>query len=63
MLWLRRNDVGAVILTNADYGTACAIRSAGRVLELLFDGSPLAEENVAVQSRRLSKASKLRAPH
>ena len=55
MFWLPEHDVGAVILTNADSGTGMRYPFRRRVLELLFDGSPLAEENVAVQSRRFKQ--------
>lgn len=56
MVWLPEHDVGAVILTNADSGTGLRYPFRRRLLELLFDGKPEAEENVAVQSHRLKQA-------
>lgn len=55
MFWLPEHGVGAVILTNADSGTGMRYPFRRRVLELLFDGRPLAEENVAVQGRRFKQ--------
>ncbi|MEO6383446.1 MAG: serine hydrolase domain-containing protein, partial [Thermomonas sp.] len=52
MLWLPEHGVGAVILTNAEAGAGLRYPFRRRLLELLFDGKPEAEENVAVQSKR-----------
>lgn len=59
MFWLPEHDVGGVILTNADAGTGMRYPFRRRVLELLFDGRPLAEENVAVQSRRVRQGDEV----
>lgn len=59
MFWLPEHDVGAVILTNADAGTGMRYPFRRRVLELLFDGRPLAEENVAVQGRRVRQGDEV----
>lgn len=56
MIWLPDHDVGAVILTNSEAGTI--IRSAFRrkLLEVLFDGQPLADAELASAGRELRQS-------
>lgn len=46
MMWLPEYGVGAVILTNADSGVPLRGLLQRRLLEVLFDGKPEAEENL-----------------
>jgi CubicO group peptidase (beta-lactamase class C family) len=48
MIWLPDHGVGAVILTNSDSGNALLWPFRRRLLELLFDGKPEAEEQLRV---------------
>lgn len=48
MMWLPEHGVGAVILTNGDSGAALRGPLLRRLLELLFDGKPEAEETLKV---------------
>jgi len=48
MIWLPEHGVGAVILANSDSGVALRGPFLRRLLELLFDGKPEAEEQVRV---------------
>ena len=48
MIWLPDHGVGAVILTNSDSGVALRGPFLRRLLELLFDGKPEAEEQISV---------------
>jgi len=48
MMWLPDYGVGAVILTNADSGVAIRGPLLRRLLEVLFDGKPEAEESLKV---------------
>jgi CubicO group peptidase (beta-lactamase class C family) len=48
MMWLPEHGVGAVILTNADSGAALRGPLLRRLVEVLFDGKPEAEEQVRV---------------
>jgi len=56
MIWLPDYGVGAVILTNADSGVVIRGPLLRRLLEVLFDGKPEAEENLKVAAANL-KAS------
>ena len=47
MIYLPDHDVAAVILTNSDEGTHLLDPFRRRLLEILFDGAPEAEESVA----------------
>jgi hypothetical protein len=47
MLWLPEHDVGAVILTNAAPGWIVRGPFQRKLLELLFDGEPLADSQLA----------------
>jgi CubicO group peptidase (beta-lactamase class C family) len=51
MMWLPEHGVGAVVLTNADPGWFLRSVFQRKLLELLFDGKPEADERVAVQSK------------
>ncbi|AIF46629.1 serine hydrolase domain-containing protein [Dyella japonica] len=46
MIWLPDQNVGAVILTNADAGGAIRGPFQRRLLEVLFDGKPLAQGDI-----------------
>ena len=54
MMWLPDSGVGAVILTNADAGVYLRGPLQRRLLEVLFDGKPQAEADVAAAVRRLN---------
>ncbi len=58
MYYLPEHDVAAVILTNGDEGGAIPGSFRRRLLEVLFDGKPEAEENVATAAKNM-KASVL----
>jgi CubicO group peptidase (beta-lactamase class C family) len=47
MMWLPDHNVGAVILINSDTGGVLRTAFRRRLLELLFDGEPLAEADLA----------------
>lgn len=51
MMWIPEANVGAVILTNGDMGPAIRGAFLRRLLELLYDGKPEAEENIAVTAK------------
>ncbi|MDQ6801906.1 MAG: beta-lactamase family protein [Acidobacteriota bacterium] len=51
MIWLPQQNVGAVILTNADPGWALRGPFRRKLLELLFDGRPEADADVAGAAR------------
>ena len=58
MIWLPEHGVGAVILTNADSGVLLRGLLQRRLLEVLFDGKPEAEESLkgAVARRKAAMA-------
>jgi len=58
MIWLPEHGVGAVILTNADSGVVLRGLLQRRLLEVLFDGKPEAEESLtgAVARRKAAIA-------
>jgi CubicO group peptidase (beta-lactamase class C family) len=58
MIWLPDHGVGAVILTNSDPGVALRGPFLRRLVEVLFDGKPEAEEQlrVAVQQKIAGEA-------
>ncbi|HEX5041273.1 MAG TPA: serine hydrolase domain-containing protein [Candidatus Polarisedimenticolaceae bacterium] len=61
MMWLPEYGVGAVILTNADSGVPLRGLLQRRLLEVLFDGKPEAEENLkGVVERRKAAIAKER---
>jgi CubicO group peptidase (beta-lactamase class C family) len=47
MMWIPQANVGAVVLTNGDLGPAIRDEFQRKLLELLYDGQPEADENVA----------------
>lgn len=53
MLWLPQQGVGAVILTNADAGANIRGPFQRRLLEVLFDGKPLAQGDIDAGVKRL----------
>jgi CubicO group peptidase (beta-lactamase class C family) len=53
MMWLPEQGVGAVILTNADAGVFIRGPFQRRLLEVLFDGKPLAQGTVDAGVQRL----------
>jgi CubicO group peptidase (beta-lactamase class C family) len=56
MFYLPEHDVAAVILVNSDEGSRILGPFGRRLLEVLFDGKPEAEENVAVAARNMKSA-------
>jgi hypothetical protein len=50
-MWLPQHNVGAVILTNADPGWALRGPFQRKLLEVLFDGRPEADADVAAQAK------------
>lgn len=52
MLWLPDHGVGAVILINADSGAMLRSAFRRRLLEILFDGTPKAEKDMAAHAER-----------
>ncbi|HUL76293.1 MAG TPA: serine hydrolase domain-containing protein [Vicinamibacteria bacterium] len=53
MIYLPEHDVAAVILTNSDEGGVMVGSFRRRLLEVLFDGKPEAEEDVATAARNI----------
>ncbi len=51
MMWLPDQNVGAVILTNADPGWILRTIYRRKLLEVLFDGKPEADAQVAAQAK------------
>ena len=47
MMWIPEANVGAVILTNGDLGPSIRSQFQRKLLEVLYDGKPEADENVA----------------
>jgi hypothetical protein len=47
MMWIPQAQVGAVILTNGDLGPSIRGQFLRKLLEVLYDGKPEADENVA----------------
>jgi len=47
MMWIPEANVGAVILTNGDLGPSIRNQFQRKLLEVLYDGKPEADENVA----------------
>ncbi|WP_437759753.1 serine hydrolase domain-containing protein [Sorangium sp. So ce1389] len=52
MLWLPEHGVGAVILTNGDPGWLIRTVFRRKLLEVLFDGEPEADAQMAAQGKR-----------
>jgi len=51
MMWIPAANVGAVVLTNGDLGPAIRDQFQRKLLELLYDGKPEADENVAQSAK------------
>jgi CubicO group peptidase (beta-lactamase class C family) len=51
MMWLPEHNVGAVILTNGDPGWTLRSAFRRKLLEVLFDGRPEADADVAAQAK------------
>jgi hypothetical protein len=67
MMWLPEQQVGAVILTNADNGVYIRGPLQRRLLEVLFDGRPIAAASVtssakSVQAEVLAERKRLTVP-
>jgi len=56
MIYLPEHDVAAVILTNSDEGGNLLEPFRRRLLEVLFDGKPEAEENVTTRAKNMKTA-------
>lgn len=56
LLWLPEHGVGAVLLTNAESGTVLVRAFRRKLLELLFDGQPLADAELAAAGRELRRS-------
>ncbi|MEO8055886.1 MAG: serine hydrolase [Acidobacteriota bacterium] len=56
MIWLPEHGVGAVILTNSDAGVALRGPLLRRLVEVLFDGKPEAEEQIRVGVKQRAAA-------
>ena len=56
MMWIPAANVGAVILTNGDLGPAIRGQFQRKLLEVLYDGKPEADENVATAAKNFFKA-------
>jgi len=51
MMWIPEAKVGAVILTNGDLGPSVRNQFQRKLLELLYDGKPEADENIATGAK------------
>jgi CubicO group peptidase (beta-lactamase class C family) len=51
MMWIPEAKVGAVILTNGDLGPSIRSSFQRKLLEVLYDGKPEADENVATAAK------------
>ena len=56
MMWLPEHGVGAVVLTNGDPGWIIRGQYQRKLLEVLFDGKPEADAQVAAQAKTFSEA-------
>lgn len=56
MIWLPDHGVGAVILINSDTGAQLRSAFRRRLLEILFDGKPIATEQMKAGAQRARKA-------
>ncbi|HEY5936025.1 MAG TPA: serine hydrolase domain-containing protein [Kofleriaceae bacterium] len=52
MMWFPEHGIGAVILTNSDRGAVIHALFQRKLLEVLFDGKPEADEAVATNQKR-----------
>jgi len=53
VLWLPDHEVGAVLLTNSDTGNAIMPAFTRKLLEVLFDGEPQADRDIAAAATAL----------
>jgi CubicO group peptidase (beta-lactamase class C family) len=53
MMWLPEHGVGAVVLTNGDTGWAIAGNFRRKLLEVLFDGKPEADNDLAAAAKAI----------
>jgi CubicO group peptidase (beta-lactamase class C family) len=51
MMWIPEANVGAVVLTNGDLGPSIRGQFQRKLLEVLYDGKPEADENVAAGAK------------
>ncbi len=56
MIWLPEHNVGAVILTNSQAGTILIDAFRRKLLEVLFDGRPVADGELAAAGRELRQS-------
>jgi hypothetical protein len=56
MMWIPEANVGAVVLTNGDLGPMIRGMFQRKLLEVLYDGKPEADENVAVGAKNFFDA-------
>jgi hypothetical protein len=56
MIWLPEHGVGAVILTNSQAGTIILDAFRRKLLEVLFDGQPRADAELAAAGRELRQS-------
>jgi hypothetical protein len=56
MIWLPEQNVGAVVLTNADPGWILRSLFRRKLLEVLFDGKPEADADLAAQAKTFFEA-------
>jgi CubicO group peptidase (beta-lactamase class C family) len=56
MIWLPDQNVGAVILTNSEAGTIIRAAFRRKLLEILFDGQPLADAELTSAARELRQS-------
>ena len=55
MLWLPEHGVGAVVLTNGDPGWAISGHFRRKLLEVLFDGKPEADNDLAAAAKAMKE--------
>ena len=55
MMWLPEHDVGAVVLTNGDPGWAISGNFRRKLLEVLFDGKPEADDDLAAAAKAMKE--------
>jgi CubicO group peptidase (beta-lactamase class C family) len=53
MMWLPEHGVGAVVLTNGDPGSVISGNFRRKLLEVLFDGNPEADNDVAAAAKAM----------
>jgi hypothetical protein len=51
MMWIPDAHVGAVVLANGDLGQSIRTQFRSKLLEVLYDGKPEADENVALRAK------------